>query len=100
MLFMLLSLGMLSIFCVYAELKFNSTGPAGGLIDQYATACEDIAYGLHVLCICSADTRSRNDATFHASFGSFFHRAVSSCLAHTPCLPCLYTCYLLSYYLL
>jgi hypothetical protein len=38
------SQGMLNIFLAYAELMLHSTGPAGGYLDTYATACERIAY--------------------------------------------------------
>jgi hypothetical protein len=46
--FMLLSPGMLNIFFACVALTLDSTGPAGGLIDQYATACEEIAYAPHI----------------------------------------------------
>ena len=40
------SLGMLIVSPAYAELTLHSTGPAGGYLDTYATACERIAYVL------------------------------------------------------
>ena len=62
----------------YALLMLRSRGPAGGLIDRYATACEAIAYVAHTICICSANSCSRTDAAFAAAFGDEFHRAVST----------------------
>jgi hypothetical protein len=38
--------GMLTISSAYAGLMLHSTGPAGGYLDTYATACERIAYVL------------------------------------------------------
>lgn len=55
-----------------------SRGPAGGLIDRYATACEAIAYVAHTLSTCSANFCSRVDPAFAATFGDQFHRAVST----------------------
>jgi hypothetical protein len=40
------SQGMLTTFPAYAELMLHSTGPTGGYLDTYATACERIAYVL------------------------------------------------------
>jgi len=44
MLDMLLNLGMLNIFPPYAKLMLHSTSPAGGYLDTYAIACEQIVY--------------------------------------------------------
>ena len=73
-----LNRGMFSTCLAYAPLMLGSVGPLGGPIDRYASVCEEIAYVHHILGICSANVHSRNDANFRATFGSVFHRAVSS----------------------
>jgi hypothetical protein len=40
---------MSSICSACSELTFYSTGPSSGLLDQYATACEEIAYVKYTL---------------------------------------------------
>ena len=51
----------LNISAAYAQLILHRTGPTGGLLDRYATACEAIVYVQHVISICSANTHSRAD---------------------------------------
>ena len=75
------SLGKLCIRSAYAWLTLSRRGPVNGLIDQYATALETIAYALHILCICSTDICSAADPNFAATYGTQFHRAVSSAYA-------------------
>jgi len=45
--------GMLDTCSAYAELILRSTGPAGGYLDTYATACERIAYVLSMFQACA-----------------------------------------------
>jgi hypothetical protein len=74
---LLWNLGKHSTCSAYATLMLRSTGPPGGYMDRYATACEEIAYVLYILSICRANVRSRSDPTFRATYGSIFHRVVS-----------------------
>ncbi|KAH8591876.1 hypothetical protein B0O99DRAFT_690177 [Bisporella sp. PMI_857] len=54
-----LSPGEYTLTLCFAYAHICGRGPPGGLIDRYATACEEIA---------------RNDAMFRSNFGSHFHR--------------------------